>query len=203
MVSDERIAPAGRSKPSSSSSLCAFAQHRLMIEQPAPRHFVAEENIARHRQVPAEHDLLMDGVDAEPDRLVRIDQRDRLAAPKDFAGGSGIDAGQQLDQGRLARAVFADDRMDFALFERQIHRLERMGRAEAFVELVQDEERRAVAASPAKSGAGMDIWRSTRRARRFNSSSARARRPRKRLPTSGAVVATKRAPPAPCGKGSG
>jgi hypothetical protein len=122
--------------------LLRLAQHRLVIEQAALRHFVAEENVGRHGQVRAEHHLLVDGVDAKADRLVRIDQRNRLAAPINFAGGPGIDAGQQLDQRRLAGAVFADDPVDFALLERQIHRLQRMSGAEALVELMQGEERR-------------------------------------------------------------
>ena len=46
---------------------------------------VAEKDVGRDRQVRAEHDFLMDRVDAEADRFVRVGERDRLALPADFA----------------------------------------------------------------------------------------------------------------------
>ena len=54
-----------------------------------------------------------------------------------------MDAGQQLDQRRLAGAVLADDRVDLAFFESQVDGFQRMGCAETLVELFEDEDRRA------------------------------------------------------------
>ena len=60
-----------------------------------------------------------------------------------------MNAGEQLDQRRLAGAVLADDGVNLALVESQIHGFERVGRAEALVELVQGEKRRAMRRSGA------------------------------------------------------
>ena len=68
-------------------------------------------------------------------------ERDRLAVPEDLAAAARMDAGQQLDQGRFAGAVFADDGVDFALLEGEVDGLQRMGGAEALVELAQLEDR--------------------------------------------------------------
>ena len=63
----------------------SLADHRGMLEKAEPDGFVAEKQIGGDRKVAAEHDLLMDRVDAQRDRLVRTGQRDRLALPEDFA----------------------------------------------------------------------------------------------------------------------
>ena len=66
-----------------------------------------------------------------------------LALPVDFAGRAGVDGGQDLDEGGLAGAVLADDGVDLALLEGQVDAFQRMRRAEALVELFEDEDRRA------------------------------------------------------------
>ena len=121
--------------------LLALAHHRAVLQHAEAHLLVAEKEIGRHGQMRAEHDLLVDGVDADADRLVRTGERDGLALPEDFAAAARVDAGEQLDEGRLSRAVLADDCMDLALVEGEVHRFQRVGRAEPFVELVQAEER--------------------------------------------------------------
>jgi hypothetical protein len=69
----------------------------------------------------------------------RIDERGRPAAPQRFARGARVDGGQRLDQGRLAGAVLADDGVDFAFLEGEVHRLQRVRRAEALVQLLERE----------------------------------------------------------------
>ena len=115
MVNDDRIAPAGKANPRSSSSFWPSRTIALVIEQPAAHLLVAEEDVGRDRQMRAQHDFLMHCVDAEADRLVRIGQRDRLAAPEHLARGARMDASQKLDQRRLAGPVLADDGVDLAL----------------------------------------------------------------------------------------
>jgi hypothetical protein len=48
-----------------------------------------------------------------------------------------VDAGEQLDQRRLAGPVLADDGVDLAGLEGEVDRLERVGRPEALVEPAQ------------------------------------------------------------------
>ncbi len=72
-----------------------------------------------------------------------VAERDRRAAPINLAAAAGIDAGEQLDEGRFAGAVFADDGVNLALFEAEIHRFERVRRAEMLIEFGQAEQRRA------------------------------------------------------------
>src|SRR5450432_2202034 len=89
----------------------------------------------------AEHHFLVDGVDADADRLMRAGESDRLAFPEDVAARARMNAGEQFDQRRFAGAVLADDGVNFALFEREVDGLQRVGGAETFVELLQREER--------------------------------------------------------------
>ena len=64
-----------------------------------------------------------------------------------------MDGGQHLDQRRLAGAVLADDGVNLAFVEGQVDALQRVRRAEALVELFQDEDRgargRATESTPA------------------------------------------------------
>jgi hypothetical protein len=60
-------------------------------------------------------------VNAEADCLVRRGQRHRSAFPKDFAFGTSVYAGKQLDERRFARTIFADDRVNLAGFELKIN----------------------------------------------------------------------------------
>ena len=62
--------------------LLGFAHHAVVIEHAGAHVLVAEEDVGGDGQVRAEHDLLVHGVDAEPDRFVRVDERDRLALPQ-------------------------------------------------------------------------------------------------------------------------
>jgi len=72
--------------------------------------------------VRAEHDFLMDGVDARPIASLRVDEGDRDAAPKHFSdvrGWTPVNTLISVDLPRRSR----DNGVDLALFERQIHRL--------------------------------------------------------------------------------
>ena len=88
MVSEDSSAPAGRSKPSSSSSFCALAHHGAMLQQAEAHVLVAEEEIGGDGQMRAQHHFLVDRIDAEVDRFVRGRQRDRLAFPVDLAAAA-------------------------------------------------------------------------------------------------------------------
>jgi hypothetical protein len=51
-----------------------------------------------------------------------------------------MDAGEQLDKRRFTGAIFADNRVDFALLKDKIDALQRMGGAEPLVESLEGEQ---------------------------------------------------------------
>ena len=122
---------------------CACLDHGALLQDAEAGILLAEEHVGRDGEVAAEHDLLMHGVDAERHRLMRGRQCCRLALPDDIAGGARHDAGQKLDQGRLAGAVFADDGVDLAGLEGEIHRLQGVRAGIALFQPVQFEDRPA------------------------------------------------------------
>src|SRR5208282_4346745 len=118
----ESIAPAAILNPISPRIL-GFSHHLPMPQQPKAYFFVAEKKIGGDGEMRAQDDLLMHRVDAMADRLMRRGERDRLAFPVYFAARADMDAGQQLDQRRFTGAVFADNRVDFALLKDKIDAL--------------------------------------------------------------------------------
>lgn len=123
--------------------LLCFPDHGPLLQDAEAGTLLAKEHVGRDRQVAAEHDLLVHGVDAQRHRLMRRGQRRRLAFPDEVTGGTRHDAGQQLDECRFAGAVFADDGVDFTCLEGEIHRLQRMGAGIAFFQAAQFEDRPA------------------------------------------------------------
>ena len=53
-----------------------------MLQQAELDRLVAEKKIGGDGQMRAEHDFLMDGVDADADRFMRVRQADRLTLPQ-------------------------------------------------------------------------------------------------------------------------
>ncbi len=70
----------------------------------------AEEHVGDDVEVVAERQILVDGGHAELGGVVGGANRDALAAPVDLAVVGFVDAGDHLDQCRLAGAVVADQR---------------------------------------------------------------------------------------------
>ena len=81
------------------------------------------------------------------------DSVDRLAVEQHFAGGELVHAGQRLGQRRLAGAVLADDRVDFAVLEREVDILDRGDAAEFLGRLAQFEDRAHDGRAPTGSSA--------------------------------------------------
>ena len=71
-------APGSRRRPSRSSNRGCSAQ-RAAIDEAAAARLAADEDVLGDRHVRDEIELLVDGRDAEPLRLVRLGQRDRRA----------------------------------------------------------------------------------------------------------------------------
>src|SRR5262245_34861363 len=89
------------------------------------------------------------------------------AVDGDRAAGIGrVDAGEDLDQGRLARAVLADQAMHLARLDRPVDRVERDRAAEALADAGKRQERIR---------AGLWDWSSDRHSSLVISVAARAR----------------------------
>jgi hypothetical protein len=63
---------------------------------------------------------------------------------EDIAGIGGVDPGQNLDQGGLARAVFADQRVNFAALDGEIDPIQGQRSGELLGQAVDGEEGRRV-----------------------------------------------------------
>jgi hypothetical protein len=88
--------------------------HAPEVDQAEPAAgFAAEEEIAGHAHQRDEVDLLVDGGDARLLGLQGRGEADRRAVVDDLARVRLVDAGENFDQGRLARAVLADEGVDF------------------------------------------------------------------------------------------
>ena len=117
--------------------LLRIAHHALVVEQTAAHLFVAEEDVGRNREVRAEHHFLMDRVDAEADRFVRIGQRDRLRRASrlspELRGWTPVRSLISVD---LPAPFSPTIGVNFAFLEGEIDGPQRVGRAEALVELL-------------------------------------------------------------------
>ena len=66
-------------------------RHLPLAQQAEAGGLVAEEDVGGDRQVRAQHDFLMDGVDAQRQGFLGAGELDLPALPQDGAGGLGID----------------------------------------------------------------------------------------------------------------
>jgi len=89
-----------------------------------------EEEVGHHVEVVAQREILVDGGDAEHLGIVRFGDRDLLAVEGDDALVSRADAGDRLDEGRLSRAIVADERDDLSWRHGELHPAERLDGAE-------------------------------------------------------------------------
>ena len=83
-------------------------------QRPAPARLSAEEHIAGDVEIVEQVEFLVDDRDARGDRLADREAVALGAVDPDRAGGRAGDAAQDLDQGRLAGAVLADQAQHLA-----------------------------------------------------------------------------------------
>src|SRR5207248_1116527 len=101
----------------------------------------ADEDVLRDAQVGEERRLLEDDRDPGGLRLLRIVE-DRLLAVEDHPAGLGaVDAGEDLDERRLAGPVLTDEAVYLAGEERDVAVLERMHGAEALLRVLERKHR--------------------------------------------------------------
>jgi len=80
------------------------------------QHHVFRDGENRHQ-----HEVLVHHADAQTDRIVGLVNLRLLAADKDFAGIGLIQSVEDVHQRRFAGAVFAQQGVDFPLFQRQVN----------------------------------------------------------------------------------
>ena len=92
---------------------------------------MAQEDVLGNREVRKQPRLLVDDGDPELARTRWSGDLDSGAVKRDLAGVGLVDAGQDLDEGALAGAVFADEGVDLGRQQRQGNAVQRLGGAEA------------------------------------------------------------------------
>ena len=88
--------------------------------------FAAEENVRRYVEIVGQGEVLIDGLDAEVLGVARVRDLHRLAFEKDRAAVPRHRAREDLDQGRLARSVVANERMRLAAVDVEINASQRL-----------------------------------------------------------------------------
>ena len=116
------------------------AVHRPPIDPtPAPRR-APDQDVLGHRKVRAEIDLLVDGADPDGLGVLGGSDVDVLPVEGDGAGIRPLDAGQDLDQRGLAGAVLADEGVDLAWCQVEVHALEGLHAGEGFLDAAHGQE---------------------------------------------------------------
>ena len=110
----------------------------------------AEHHVLGDRERRDEVDLLIDRRDAARLGVLRRLRMNLAPVEKHRAAVALIDAGDDLDHRRFARAVLAHERVDFAAVKIELHAVERLHAGEGF----RDRERRGEAAASLMASAG-------------------------------------------------
>src|SRR4029453_15728849 len=96
------------------------APHAAVAEQRPADQLPVEEHVVVDAQLVDQGQVLVDGVDAEGPGVVDGPEHDLLAAHEDAAGVGLVEAAEDLDQGRLAGAVVADEAEHLAPAQAQV-----------------------------------------------------------------------------------
>ena len=117
--------------------------HRALVERPcAGQQLAAEEEVRDDIEVVAEREVLVDGRDPVAVGVGRAADVHAPAVDRDRPGVGGLDAGDRLDQRRLARAVVTDESNDLAGVDLEVDVHERLDRTEVLGHAGGAEERR-------------------------------------------------------------
>ncbi len=103
--------------------------------------FAPQEDVLHHRALRQQVKLLIDDADAGVLRLRRVVEDDRRAVEQDGPAVRPIGPGQHLHQRALARAVLADDGVNFAGIERHRHVVERQHTGELLADALHGQHR--------------------------------------------------------------
>jgi hypothetical protein len=86
-----------------------------------PNGFMSQEDILSHGEMGEQIRLLVDSADASLLRLSGCSEAYRLSLPPHLTAVTGIDARQDVHQGRLAGPILAQQNMNLPLMYVQIH----------------------------------------------------------------------------------
>ena len=106
--------------------LLGVADHAPGVHAEAAHGLAAQEDILGHGHVGHLHQLLVDDGNAVVPGGVDVVDRHLLAFNEDLALLGDVDAAQHFDQRGLARAVLAQQRVDLAGQQLEIHALQRL-----------------------------------------------------------------------------
>jgi hypothetical protein len=99
--------------------------HATTVDEPGANRLATEEDVLLHRQLGHQAEFLEHGADAELARLVRGQAAHGLSLIGVAAAIGAQDARDDVDDGRLAGAVLAEENVDLAGRDLQIHPVER------------------------------------------------------------------------------
>jgi hypothetical protein len=105
--------------------------HAAVAEQRPADQLPVEEHVVVDAQLVDQGQVLVDGVDPERPGMVDRLEHDLLALHEELAGVGLVEAADDLDQGRLASAVVADQAEHLALVQAQVDVAESGDPAEA------------------------------------------------------------------------
>ena len=105
--------------------------HRRMIEEAAGAELPAQEEILLDRQLRHQAELLEHRTDPHHPRRVRREANEAASAKFELAGVGSESAGDDVDQGRFAGAVLAEQHMDLASPQVEIDIVQRQHAGEA------------------------------------------------------------------------
>ena len=116
------------------AQLLQFFRGALQIEQRAafPQ---AKHRVFDHGKSPHQHEFLMHHADAESDRVLGAAEAHPFAIDQNFSGVHRMEAVENLHQGAFARAIFAEQRVNFARLNRQIDVVVREHARKAFYDV--------------------------------------------------------------------
>ena len=109
---------------------------------------VADENVLRDIEIGKQQRFLIDRRNAHPLGLGRAGDRDAVSVQPDLAAVGLMNAGDDLNQRRLAGAVLAEQSMDFTGIKRKRYVLQRLRRVEPFGDAADIENRRVALICP-------------------------------------------------------
>mgnify|MGYP004539577103 CR=1 FL=1 len=115
----------------------ALAHRRSLHEAEPVAEFARQKHVLDRVQVGDKRKLLKHDADAGIDRFVVVTEMTQLAIDPDLAFARLENAAQDLHQRRLAGAVFSEKGMNLARLDGQIHAVQDLYLAEAFLDATQ------------------------------------------------------------------
>ena len=119
------LVPAPEREAEAVQRLARLAGECALVEDGPPRQLVAEEQVLLDRELRHQREFLEHGAHAELARMVHRVDDGRLAPQVDGPAGRPVDAGDDLDQRRLAGAVLTEEDMHLARLHVEIDAVER------------------------------------------------------------------------------